>query len=59
MNAQRNCIPKYEDGEIEIDISKYDYVEEAEIYVLKSEHAEPFEWDEINEDMIVSFDMTI
>ena len=46
-----------EEGEIEVDTSKYKYNEDADVYSLKKEFAEPFTWDEEKEDMIVTFDM--
>lgn len=46
-----------EEGEVEIDLSKYDYMEEADVYVLKQEFSIPYEVDEEEEDFVFEFVM--
>ena len=46
-----------EEGEIEIDLSKYAYMEEADVYILKQEFSIPYEVDEDEEDLIFQFVM--
>ena len=40
------------------DKAKYDYKEEHEVYILKSEFAEDFEWNENEEIMILPYEMS-
>lgn len=46
-----------EDGEVEIDLSMYNYREDAELYILKPEFSIPYELDEEEEDFIFQFAM--
>ena len=54
MESQVECIE--EEG---IDLSKYDYINDQGIYVLKDEEDEPFEWDEERNEMQVNFRMPL
>lgn len=54
------CVPEdaFDEWEIDLDRSMYEYIDGPGIYVLKQEYNEPFEWDDYEEDMIVTFEMS-
>lgn len=51
-------LPPCASEESDVDLSKYNYNKEYDIYVIKPECEEPYNWDEENEKMICDFRMS-